>query len=716
MPAPDPDFTRFAETGDAAAFRAVVDAHLTMVHAVAWRQLGEHSHLAADVAQRVFTRLAKVACGLPRDLVIAAWLHRQAVRLAIDSVRAETRRRTRESTAAMLHSRADDTSFSPPEWQQIAPLLDEALDRLPAAERAALVLRYLEDRDFAGVGTALKITPEAARKRVARGLEKLRVLLSRRGVAAPAAALSAGLLQAHSQAQSFAASATQTAAASGVSGLPAAAAITKSALANAAAGSLAGSGILTTFLMSHLTSVTAGAALALLAAGLFYQHQEAEIQRGLASLGPPAAPAEETATVTRAVHSPLGNSAAEDGPKTLAEIIDALEAITKGPDTRLAKLRIAVLLKKIPPADYLAFYTTAEFRIPKSRWRSLVGQSISSWEKLDPASLTKALFSSDNSKPEAICAGSLNGALSLNSLTKETFPDGGSSYSLAMRGPFSEWLGRDFAGAMQWASSQRESPLLRVRLSGRFGGILYDELESIAAGAIPAGDSLKKHVKLGSDSASRGIGEAWAQTQLAGGKALSDVIKPEMVPFEVHAISRQLAISQPERLRAWVEAGSTEPSQSFEGALALVNANNLGTPTDSVRTLAGGEILQRAQFALRNAGAVPLSQALSDIAENWIDGSTEGMPELLNWIQNSGPPEEIGRALNTAARRLAESRSPWAMEFATSISDSGRRDPLMRGIFLRWQDADPLAAGKYMETASPAIVQTLKTLTNSPQP
>ena len=115
MSTPDPDFTRFAETGDAAAFRAVVEGHLSMIHAVAWRQLGEHSHLAADVAQGVFTRLARVARGLPRDVVIAAWLHRQAVRLAIDSVRAETRRRTRESTAAMLHSRADDSQAPPSE-------------------------------------------------------------------------------------------------------------------------------------------------------------------------------------------------------------------------------------------------------------------------------------------------------------------------------------------------------------------------------------------------------------------------------------------------------------------------------------------------------------------------------------------------------------------------------------------------------------------------
>ena len=37
-----------------------------------------------------------------------------------------------------------------PLWHQIAPLLDEALDRLPEADRDALVLRFFEKHDFRG--------------------------------------------------------------------------------------------------------------------------------------------------------------------------------------------------------------------------------------------------------------------------------------------------------------------------------------------------------------------------------------------------------------------------------------------------------------------------------------------------------------------------------------------------------------------------------------
>src|SRR5436190_11598645 len=104
MPAPDPDFTRYRTTGEEAAFRALVGAHLAMVHAVALRRLGPHAHLAEDVAQAVFSRLARAAGALPPDLIVAPWLHRQAVRLAIDTVRKEERRIVRETTAAMLHA------------------------------------------------------------------------------------------------------------------------------------------------------------------------------------------------------------------------------------------------------------------------------------------------------------------------------------------------------------------------------------------------------------------------------------------------------------------------------------------------------------------------------------------------------------------------------------------------------------------------------------
>jgi hypothetical protein len=67
------------------------------------------------------------------------------------------------------------------------------MQRLPAADRDALVLRFFEDRPLRAVGDALGLTEDAAQKRVSRALSRLRGLLLKRGVAATAAGLAAAL-------------------------------------------------------------------------------------------------------------------------------------------------------------------------------------------------------------------------------------------------------------------------------------------------------------------------------------------------------------------------------------------------------------------------------------------------------------------------------------------------------------------------------------------
>src|SRR5207249_3917572 len=71
--------------------------------------------------------------------------------------------------------------------------LDEAINLLAAEDRAAILLRFFEQRDFRAVGAALGSNEDAARMRVNRALEKLRSLLQRRGVALSAATLAAAL-------------------------------------------------------------------------------------------------------------------------------------------------------------------------------------------------------------------------------------------------------------------------------------------------------------------------------------------------------------------------------------------------------------------------------------------------------------------------------------------------------------------------------------------
>jgi hypothetical protein len=82
-----------------------------------------------------------------------------------------------------------------PAWDAIAPLLDEAIDSLPAPEKSVVLMRYFEKISFRELGERFSISEDAARKRVERAVEKLRLFFTRAGVApTPTAALDALLL------------------------------------------------------------------------------------------------------------------------------------------------------------------------------------------------------------------------------------------------------------------------------------------------------------------------------------------------------------------------------------------------------------------------------------------------------------------------------------------------------------------------------------------
>lgn len=84
-----------------------------------------------------------------------------------------------------------------PIWNQMSPLLDEAMLRLGQADRDALVLRFFEGRSLNEVGSALGASEEAAKKRVNRALEKLRILFAKHGVDSTTAAIAENI-SAHS--------------------------------------------------------------------------------------------------------------------------------------------------------------------------------------------------------------------------------------------------------------------------------------------------------------------------------------------------------------------------------------------------------------------------------------------------------------------------------------------------------------------------------------
>ena len=186
---------QYVETGSEPAFRELVERHIQLVNATARRMMAGDAHLAQDVTQLVFTDLARKAATLPPSVVLGGWLHRHTCFTALKTIRTESRRRTRERTAMEIHA-VNDPSSADAQWAQLAPVLDDALNRLDAPDRDALVLRFLQQQDMRSIGRTLGTSEDTAQKRVSRALDKLRGLLSRRGVAVTSAAVLVSSLEA----------------------------------------------------------------------------------------------------------------------------------------------------------------------------------------------------------------------------------------------------------------------------------------------------------------------------------------------------------------------------------------------------------------------------------------------------------------------------------------------------------------------------------------
>ena len=73
------------------AFGELVARHIDLVFSAALRVVDGERPLAQDVTQTVFADLARKACGLPRDVMLAGWLYRHACFTAAKAVRTERR-------------------------------------------------------------------------------------------------------------------------------------------------------------------------------------------------------------------------------------------------------------------------------------------------------------------------------------------------------------------------------------------------------------------------------------------------------------------------------------------------------------------------------------------------------------------------------------------------------------------------------------------------
>jgi len=157
--AADRELVAEARGGDLLAFEALVARKTPAVLAVARRVVGNPED-ARDVAQMVFLRVWEQLDRYDPTWSFNTWLYRIATNLSIDFLRSSrSRERAHGATLHLVRQREESTSLETTravEDGELERLFERVSHRLSAKQKAAFVLREMEDRDTREIAEILK--------------------------------------------------------------------------------------------------------------------------------------------------------------------------------------------------------------------------------------------------------------------------------------------------------------------------------------------------------------------------------------------------------------------------------------------------------------------------------------------------------------------------------------------------------------------------------
>jgi RNA polymerase sigma-70 factor (ECF subfamily) len=180
----DAAFVAKARSGDADAYRVLVERHSRALFRLAFRMTGNESD-AEDVVQESFLRAYRQLGKFDERASFGTWLYRIATNCSLDLVRSRKRRSEQlapadpELDGSPLDPMLNVPALGPtPERSalstEVRERVAEAMNDLSATERTAFVLRHFEGLCIEDVSRVLDCQPGAAKHSVFRAVQKLR--------------------------------------------------------------------------------------------------------------------------------------------------------------------------------------------------------------------------------------------------------------------------------------------------------------------------------------------------------------------------------------------------------------------------------------------------------------------------------------------------------------------------------------------------------------
>lgn len=166
--------------GDETAFEEVYELYGGMVFNLALRLSGDREE-AADLSQETFLKIHRYLGGFRGRSSLKTWVYRVALNCCRSRYKkARSWTRGRVANAEERLEQVPDPRRDPEERAidlGTTELIGEALAELPPIFREAVSLRDIEGLNYAEIAEVLKVRIGTVRSRIARGRDRLRVLL-----------------------------------------------------------------------------------------------------------------------------------------------------------------------------------------------------------------------------------------------------------------------------------------------------------------------------------------------------------------------------------------------------------------------------------------------------------------------------------------------------------------------------------------------------------
>ncbi|MBQ3548910.1 MAG: sigma-70 family RNA polymerase sigma factor [Oscillospiraceae bacterium] len=169
-----------ARDGDSAAFGELVEHYRDNVYRLAYRMCG-NPHDAEEAAQEAFVAAWRALPNFRGDARFSTWLYRLTTNAAIDLLRREKRHHGASQEEIPELADTADSPQQQMERSEEQEAVQRGLSAIGEEYREILLLRYMQELDYAEIGALLHLPAGTVKSRLNRAKAALKAALLKSG-------------------------------------------------------------------------------------------------------------------------------------------------------------------------------------------------------------------------------------------------------------------------------------------------------------------------------------------------------------------------------------------------------------------------------------------------------------------------------------------------------------------------------------------------------